>query len=101
MCAASWASTARCPSASSSVTSCELSTTIGFPTPNVIAFANGNCVRYRSGTAARSKELTTWRWSTQMCGSCSWPSRTDEPSETARSARSYPSSISLRTTWSR
>src|SRR3954447_6746557 len=36
-----------------------------------------------------------------MCGICSWPSRTDEPRYDCRSARSYPSWISLRMTWSR
>src|SRR5688572_4215190 len=36
-----------------------------------------------------SSVLKTWRWSTQIPGSCSCPSRTAEPSENARSARSH------------
>ena len=69
-------------------TSSELSTTIGLPEPIVNALANGYWVRYRSGTGSMSSVLKTCRCSTQIPGSCSWPSFTAEPSEAARSARS-------------
>src|SRR5918999_6182582 len=56
---------------------------------------------WRPGTRSMSSVLNTCRCSTQIRGSCSSPRRTAAPSEAARRARSYPSSISLRTTWSR